>query len=211
MTGSGAGNFVYALALQAVITAYEDDSCSDEEKKNPTVNCDGWRWALRYESALSFGLLAIASLMAARPAAAPRTIHAMRRLTLAAPSSDTVVNPVADVDMSSPVRVSTSALLKTPCARAMMVYWFCAGFGYLNVFAHFAAHAEDTGVDKWDAALLLSLMGLSSVCGRVVLGLAADRFNRVHILSATCFILALTAAVWPAADSFGGLVVIALM
>jgi cyanate permease len=209
MTGSGAGNFVYALALQAVINSYDDGHCSDEAsvQGDDGVKCEGWRWALRYEAALSFGLCAIASLMVARPVNAAPTVHAMRRLTM----STTAAKLLDTGPVGGPVRVSTMALVGTPCSRAMAIYWFFAGFGYLNVFAHFAAHAEDSGLSKWDAALLLSFMGLASVCGRVLLGLAADRFNRIHVLAFTCFMLALTAAVWPAATSFDGLVVIALL
>eukprot|EP00038_Savillea_parva_P024874 m.45367 g.45367 ORF g.45367 m.45367 type:complete len:578 (-) comp6642_c0_seq2:83-1816(-) len=262
MTGSGAGNFVYALVVQAIITQYDDGGCDPDNGGDTTadgVTCNGWRWALRWEAVFSFVLCAIASLLAARPEGATTPlVRTLRRLTLGgghedkAPRLDQGVSmsatgageanqthgdadaDVADTSTSTTnhsdtmvsrvshesgeqkqqqrrIRVSTQDLVATRCFKAMAIYWFFAGFGYLNMFSHFAAHAEDVGVSKWDAALLLSLMGLSSVCGRLVLGVAADRFRRLHVLAATCFVLAVTAAVWPAAKSFGSLVVIALL
>ena len=64
---------------------------------------------------------------------------------------------------------------------------------------------------KGRAALLLSLMGLASICGRVALGLTADRFARHRVLSASCFVLALAAAVWPVMKSFESLCILALV
>jgi MFS family permease len=155
MTGSGAGNFVYAVALQAIITHYDDAACDVASNSVPPgADCDGWRWALRYQAAASAAICIVASFMSARPKSTAKTVHLLRRLTMkrkedgipppheaqsrGGGSSEDMsavapgTSPASLFGKDKPQQISTVALLNTPCARIMSVYWFFAGCGYVN-------------------------------------------------------------------------------
>ena len=105
------------------------------------VDCDGWRWALRFQAAASAAICIVASTMSARPKTAGPTVHLLRRLTMKlrrkdaeptdGPTSNNVLVQPPHGDVKTR-RISTWTLLNTPCARIMAVYWLAAGFGYVN-------------------------------------------------------------------------------
>ncbi|GMI20680.1 hypothetical protein TrRE_jg759, partial [Triparma retinervis] len=70
-------------------------------------------------------------------------------------------------------------------------------FGYLNYFVHIVAFCEDKGLSTEDSSLALSLVGISSVAGRVVIGIAADKAGTKNCLLASMVVLAGCICLWP--------------
>ena len=78
----------------------------------------------------------------------------------------------------------------------------CVFTGIYTPFVYIADHADQLGVSKDDAVLLLSVLGISNTIGRVVAGWLADRptvdsvsFHNVCLLIAglaTCVVPVLT-------------------
>lgn len=66
------------------------------------------------------------------------------------------------------LRSCNDVLLKTE-----LVLQLCAGI--YTPFVYIADHADHLGVSKDDAALLLSILGISNTVGRLVAGWLADR------------------------------------
>ena len=49
--------------------------------------------------------------------------------------------------------------------------------GYNTPFFHIVPYANDEGILDGKAAFILSAFGISSLCGRIVLGSAADKLG----------------------------------
>jgi OFA family oxalate/formate antiporter-like MFS transporter len=58
----------------------------------------------------------------------------------------------------------------------------------MMVFYHLVAYAEDSGIAEMRAAMLLSVIGATSIIGRILTGIGSDRFGR-RLLFAMCLLL----------------------
>jgi MFS family permease len=95
---------------------------------------------------------------------------------------------VADTAAAAPI-VETGATLREAISHP--VFWLL-GFGFVvcgwtMAFpnTHFLAYADDMGMSLLHAANTVSVTAIFSILGSVLLGIAADRFQRTSILSLT--------------------------
>lgn len=68
-------------------------------------------------------------------------------------------------------------------------------------FAHMVAFAEEAGIAREDAVILIALIGLGSIAGRVLLGAMADRIGRHTAYLGCCMGLSCATMVWSLAGS----------
>lgn len=84
------------------------------------------------------------------------------------------------------------------------------GFAVLVPFVHVVPYAEDRGIERAVAATLVSLIGLGSTLGRVLIGGFADRLGRRPTLVALYAGLAASYLLWLGAGTLPGLVAFTL-
>lgn len=84
-----------------------------------------------------------------------------------------------------------------------------ASYGYWIPFIFIVPFARDQGLTPAFAALLVSVMGISNVAGRVILGALADRIGRIRIFQSAVAAMAIAALLWPLARGRGGLMAFA--
>lgn len=96
-----------------------------------------------------------------------------------------------------------------PTFRKLYIAAFIASFGYWVPFVHIVPYARDHGVSAKQGALLVSVMGLSNIVGRILLGTIADRLGRRRILQIAVITMASATAAWPLAKTMGGLTLFA--
>ncbi len=83
-------------------------------------------------------------------------------------------------------------------------------FVVLLPFVHLVPHAEDQGIAPTSAVALLSLVGIGSTVGRIMIGGIADRLGRQRTLSALFAAAGAAYALWAGATSFTLLAAFAL-
>eukprot|EP01114_Cavostelium_apophysatum_P003798 TRINITY_DN13932_c0_g1_i1.p1 TRINITY_DN13932_c0_g1~~TRINITY_DN13932_c0_g1_i1.p1 ORF type:complete len:367 (-),score=29.52 TRINITY_DN13932_c0_g1_i1:16-1116(-) len=84
---------------------------------------------------------------------------------------------------------------------------FFVGIGYLIPFVHISAYAQDRGIDSSKASLLLSIIGIASTVGRILVGIFADRFGRLFALQITYVVMSLACLVWIWLEEYVGLAI----
>ncbi|XP_062993296.1 monocarboxylate transporter 13-like [Elgaria multicarinata webbii] len=101
------------------------------------------------------------------------------------------------------------------CHRPFMI--FCgAGMlitaGYLIPFVHLLAHARETGFDEYQAAFLVSAVGIADIAGRITAGWLADcgSFSLLHNLTAWTLLTGLSVLVVPLGHSYGVMLAISI-
>jgi len=78
-----------------------------------------------------------------------------------------------------------------------------SGLGFLVPYVQITPYAIGLGLHKFESTLLLSIMGISSIIGRLGLGLVADSIgSRVAVLRFDWFVMASSTAVLPFLHSF---------
>lgn len=93
-------------------------------------------------------------------------------------------------------------------------FGLCVGnAGYVNTVLFVPPFAEEIGLDKKDAALLLSIGGVSDLMGRIMGGWFADLgiFKRNNIIGASIAITSLGTIICPFFPSFSSLVVLVVI
>ena len=62
-------------------------------------------------------------------------------------------------------------------------------YGYLTIF-HLQDHAMIMGIESGEASFLLSIIGISNICGRIGFGAISDHplINRIYLYN-TCLII----------------------
>jgi MFS family permease len=93
--------------------------------------------------------------------------------------------------------VTVRDLLRTRALSSVCLFKFTAAFGYSVPFVHLPAMVVDAGFSEASGSRLLAVMGVASLCGRVVLGMAADRCGRVRVYKCAIGALAAAALLWP--------------
>lgn len=73
---------------------------------------------------------------------------------------------------------------------------FASSFGLFIPFVHLAPYAVDHGLGRTFGVTLVGLIGVGSVCGRLLLGSTADRMGRRTSLAATFVAMTLTILLW---------------
>ncbi|HEV7692935.1 MAG TPA: MFS transporter [Hyphomonadaceae bacterium] len=127
------------------------------------IDSHGWRTAMFIVSILVLAVIIPAAFFIRRPvkpAAAPRAANA---------------GP-------APEQGSLLSALKSPHFIAIAIaYFFCCGAHSGPIF-HTISYAEMCGISSLAAVSIYSVEGLSGLGGRLLLGLAADRFGAKRIL-----------------------------
>jgi MFS family permease len=80
-----------------------------------------------------------------------------------------------------------------------------ASYGYWVPFVHMVPYADDRGISKTSAALLVSIMGVANTTGRIAMGAIADRVGRRRIMQVSSLAMATALFCWPFARSWGAL------
>jgi MFS transporter, OFA family, oxalate/formate antiporter len=83
--------------------------------------------------------------------------------------------------------------------------------GLFMPYTHVITYAQEEGVSSRDATLILSLMGITSAIGRVVLGGLADRLGRLSSLQFTIFAGSISTYCWIFCRRFPEIFVYALI
>ena len=68
---------------------------------------------------------------------------------------------------------------------------------------HMAPYATGQGLTQEESALMLAVMGGASVCGRLVLGFAADYIGRIWVLKFSMLTLLSASITWTYATTAG--------
>jgi MFS family permease len=91
--------------------------------------------------------------------------------------------------------LSAGEALRTPQFYAVCLMNFLVVGCLMTVMVHIVPHAQDSGLDPMNAAGVLSTIGGVSMAGRLLSGLALDKFgNKTTIL--VCFGLLLVSLLW---------------
>lgn len=94
-----------------------------------------------------------------------------------------------------PPTLSLLQASRTRSLKLIMVMWvFYAYTGFL-ILAHLVPHATDIGISAGEAAAVLSLMGGTTMAGRVLMGIISDKMGR-KLIATICSLLQAGAMVW---------------
>ena len=199
MAGSGLGNVVFAQVLQSLFVTYRDDQRYAEalafgmSEEDADAISAGWRTSLRIEAGCFFAFAAFASFLLKRP---PRKKQAAVVIDDVEKEKHGVKSISKEGDTSI-YKLATSRIM-----LAIIAFQFIGSFGYGNPFLHIDASARDKGLGTAAAAWTLSLMGIGSMIGRVIVGLIADwAKSRVAVLEASIYIMGFATIGWPYATS----------
>ncbi len=77
-----------------------------------------------------------------------------------------------------PTHFSLSQVFKTMSFWLILFIWLLFASSLFLVFTHLVPHVTDIGFSPAEAAGILSVMGLSAIAGRVLMGIMSDRFGR---------------------------------
>jgi len=113
---------------------------------------------------------------------------------------DGVIRPYADDVRSEensiqPIDYSLSELFRTRNFWLFVFIWFLFAFCLFLIFTHLVPHITDIGFSAGQAAVVLSLIGMASIPGRLIMGIVSDRRGRKLAVS-TCTLLLAGAIVW---------------
>ncbi|HEY7060387.1 MAG TPA: MFS transporter [Chloroflexota bacterium] len=171
-SGIGLGTFLAAPPLQSLISSY------------------GWRTTFVVLAALMVLVpQPLALLLRARPedlglqrdgAPAPRSSSRPASLAPEPPRADPRV-----VDAAWAAREWTvGRAVRTRRFLLLLLTFGIATFATQQTHAHQAAYLIGSGYDAMLAALVVGLVGLISIAGRILVGLASDRLGRERLFSA---------------------------
>lgn len=85
------------------------------------------------------------------------------------------------------------------------------GFALWTFFSYLVPYADTHGVNRVAAAALLSVVGVGSTAGRLLLGPLADRFGRLPVFQAAVAGMVAGYALWLTGPGYPGLVAFALI
>ncbi|MFQ5996088.1 MAG: MFS transporter [Dehalococcoidales bacterium] len=113
---------------------------------------------------------------------------------------DGVIKPYADDVRSEessiqPMDYSLSELFRTRNFWLFVCIWFIFAACVFLIFTHLVPHITDIGFSAGQAAVVLSLIGVASIPGRLLMGIASDRLGR-KLAPIICTLLQSGAMVW---------------
>lgn len=91
-------------------------------------------------------------------------------------------------------------LVRSPIFRSVYLAGLLMSLGLFVPFLYLKPYAESVGISPVDAALLLSVLGLGSIGGRVILGTFAGRMGVMRLYQACFVVLAASFLLWLGAD-----------
>jgi MFS family permease len=100
---------------------------------------------------------------------------------------------------------SVREIIREPSFRWLYVAGFLSSLVLLVPVVHMIPHAVRAGVAPRDAAWLISILGLGSLLGRLILGHAADRLGRQRTLGVLHIALGMLFVTWTFRVGFGTL------
>ena len=104
-------------------------------------------------------------------------------------------------------RLSYSVILKLGSTWILFFTYLSDAFCVLLVSSHMVVHAVDQGIPSHVAVYLLSVMGGTSIFGRLVVGTMSDRFGRRIPLVVTLALIGFSLAFLPFIHGLPGLVI----
>jgi sugar phosphate permease len=142
----------------------------------------GWRWAMR--------AIAAAILLVLVPLTHKLVRNRPSDLGLLPDGAETPPGQVSSVPAPPVGFTSLAAVLRT---RA---FWLIAVGSFLSIGAvggviqHLVLFLRDSGFTSEAAAKVLSILLISSIAGRLIMGWAADRFPKKYVMLAACLLVA---------------------
>jgi MFS family permease len=119
--------------------------------------------------------------------------------------------PRTEASSLQPNRASVRAVLRTRSFRLLALLWFLFAFNIFLVITHLVPHITDIGFTPAQAAFVLSLVGMASIFGRLLMGVVSDRLGRRKAV-ATCTLIISVCMVWLIyAQDFSSLYLFALV
>ncbi|TET88019.1 MAG: MFS transporter [Dehalococcoidia bacterium] len=91
--------------------------------------------------------------------------------------------------------LTLSQALRTRALWLLIILFIFAFAGLLMVMYHLVAHAEDIGIPEMTAATFLSVIGATSIPGRILVGSASDKIGRKPVLI-FCLLLQAVMMLW---------------
>lgn len=119
--------------------------------------------------------------------------------------------PDADAPCSAPRNARLGPIVRSRTFVQLYGAQAAMSFAVLVPFVHVVPYAEDRGIDRAVAVTLLSVIGLGSTLGRVLMGGFADRLGRRATLATLFGGLAGSYLVWLGADTMPGLIAFTLV
>ncbi len=104
-------------------------------------------------------------------------------------------NPGAGIGDPNRAQAPFSVLLRTRSFGFLVSIWVLFAFCLFLVVTHLVPHITDIGFSPAQAAAVLSLMGAASIPGRLVMGIASDRFGR-RLAVIICLLALAGSMVW---------------
>lgn len=86
--------------------------------------------------------------------------------------------PKIEEDSIQPTGLSLFQAFRTRSFWLIMFIWLLFAFTLFLVFTHLVPHVTDIGFSTVEAATVLSLLGGSTIAGRVLMGILSDRVGR---------------------------------
>lgn len=146
----------------------------------------GWRGAC-----LALGLgSALALVLLAQALRSDPSSAASSTIATAGGAAATPPAPAPPEHSQSLAEALRTRALWTLCATQFLFFP-----ALMTIPVHLAAHGMDSGLSATAAATLLSMIGASSIVGRLLVGLTTDRFGGRRAMAA-CFALLLAALLW---------------
>jgi len=113
---------------------------------------------------------------------------------------DGVIKPYADDVRSKensikPIDSSLSSVFRTRSFWLFVFIWFLFAACLFLIFTHLVPHITDIGFSAGQAAAVLSLIGVASIPGRLLMGIASDRLGR-KLAVITCTLILAGTIVW---------------
>jgi MFS family permease len=110
-----------------------------------------------------------------------------------------------------PIDSSLSRIFRTRSFWLLVFLWFLFAANLFLVFTHLVPHITDIGFSAAEAAAVLSLVGVASIPGRLLMGIASDKLGR-KLATIICTLLESGAMVWLVwAQDLNGLYLFALV
>ncbi len=101
----------------------------------------------------------------------------------------------SEEDGIQPIGYSWSQLFRTRSFWLFVFIWFLFAACLFLIFTHLVPHVTDIGFSAGQAAVVLSLIGVASIPGRLLMGIVSDRLGR-KLAPIICTLFQSGAIVW---------------
>ena len=101
----------------------------------------------------------------------------------------------SEEDGIQPIGYSWSQLFRTRSFWLFVFIWFLFAACLFLIFTHLVPHVTDIGFSAGQAAVVLSLIGVASIPGRLLMGIVSDRLGR-KLAPIICTLLQSGTMVW---------------